>query len=189
MLRKILEEKNMSLYELSKRTQIAYSTLSNIKNNHTDSKKISAEIIYKIAKSLNITMDELYERLNVPYRFEFELFKSEMCHTLKRMGDYKFVLYLIEEDLITKYWNWEWYPESLYTLAMLDYLSKLYGAPICNKYDFYRGQKLDKLLYPKDAIMFDELCKTNKMKEKTLKYCNPEFLKYNIVAGDIRDVV
>ena len=55
MLRKILEEKNMSLYELSKRTQIAYSTLSNIKNNHTDSKKISAEIIYKIAKSLNIT--------------------------------------------------------------------------------------------------------------------------------------
>ena len=53
-------------------------------------------------------------------RSDFELFKSNTCHRLKELGDIDFVIELLEEDSIRKYYNKKWYPESLYLLAMHD---------------------------------------------------------------------
>lgn len=189
MLTDLLTEYDISLYELSQKANVPYSTLSNIKLEKTDARKISSDTLYRLSKYLNIPMEKLYLKMNAPKRMEFELFKSEACHELKRRGDASYILYLVEEDVISLYWELDWHAESLYLLAMLDYLSKLHNAPICNKYDYYRTKKLANILYPKDVLLMDKLNPDSNIKEEVLKTCNPEFLKYNIVEGDLRDVV
>ena len=64
MLGDILEEYDISLYELSKRTQIPYSTLSNIKLEKTDTRRITGDTLYRLSKYLGISMEELYLKLN-----------------------------------------------------------------------------------------------------------------------------
>ncbi|MBQ6813931.1 MAG: helix-turn-helix transcriptional regulator [Lachnospiraceae bacterium] len=189
MFRDLIEEYEISLYELSKKANVPYSTLSNIKLEKTDARKISSDTLYRLSKYLNISMEKLYLKMNAPKRMEFELFKSEARHELKRKGDTSYILYLLEEDIISIYWELDWQAESLYLLAMLDYLSKRHNTPICNKYDYYRTQKLANILYPKDILLMDKSNPDRNIKEEVLKICNPEFLKYNIVEVDLTDVV
>lgn len=54
---KLLNEKGISLYELSKQTEIPMSTLSNFKNR--EGAKLSAKYLVKVADFLGITLDEL----------------------------------------------------------------------------------------------------------------------------------
>ena len=126
-------------------------------------------------------------------RMDFELFKSEMCHRLKSAGDVEFITKLVMENWIEEYWNKEWYPECFYLLAMLDYLSGLYDVPKFSKYNKYRNYKLEKILYPRDVLFLEKFVPEENYKRKVLEECknNPcsaEFLKYNIIEGDIRDV-
>lgn len=126
-------------------------------------------------------------------RMEFELFKSEACHWLKNLGDVEFVTRLVTEDWISIFWNKEWYPECFYLLAMLDYLSAIYNVPKLGKYNDYRGYKLESILYPRDILFWEKILPEAQYKKRVLEECrsNPcsaEFLKYNIIEGDIRDV-
>ena len=86
MLKEILKEKNFTMYKLSKMSGVPYSTISDICTGKTKLEKCSAETIYKVAKALKVTMEELL----APYveeRCSFELFKSNVCHRLKAKGD------------------------------------------------------------------------------------------------------
>ena len=189
MLIDILETKNISLYKLAKETQIPYTTLSSIKLNKVKTENITCDVVNKLAKYFDISMDTMYKQLLFPKRKNFEWFKSEVCHKLKFLGDKKFVIKLVEKDYISIFWEMEWYAESLYLLAMLDILSKKYNAPLCTRYDYYRTQKLKNILFPLDILLKSEISPSFNWKEEILKDCNPEFLKYNIVEGEIYDVV
>lgn len=61
MLKDILVERNLSVYRVSKDTGIAYSTLNDIVIDKKDIKKASAELLYRLAKYLNLSMEVLYE--------------------------------------------------------------------------------------------------------------------------------
>lgn len=61
MLNEWIEQKNISLYRLSKNSGIPYSTISDICSGKTQIEKCSGETIYKLAKELDITMEELLE--------------------------------------------------------------------------------------------------------------------------------
>ena len=189
MFADILELKNISLYQLSKDTKIPYTTLSNLKLEKVKVENITCQIVCILADYFYVSMDIMYQRLQCPKRKSFDWFKSEVCHKVKFLGDKQFVVKIVEEDYISKLWNIEWYAESFYLLAILDILSKKYNAPLCNKYDFYRTQKLDNLLYPSEITLKDMLMPELKLKETILRTSNPEFLKYNIVEGDIFNVI
>lgn len=60
MIKDILEEKGLSVYKVSKETNISYSTLSDIVLEKTDIKKSSAELLYRLSKYLNVSMETLY---------------------------------------------------------------------------------------------------------------------------------
>lgn len=189
MLTDLLNEKKVSLYDVSKKTGIPYSTLSNIKLNKTNAKNISANNLYILAKYFNLSMEEIFVKLTTEYRMSFEIFKSEFCHKLKEMGDIEFVIYLLKNNLIENYWKKEWYAESFYLIALLDILCKKYNKELVNKYNYIRTEKLAEPLYPRDIIMYDYLFPEKNIKESILENCNKEFLKYNIIEGDIYDVV
>jgi transcriptional regulator with XRE-family HTH domain len=55
-----MDKKKISVYKLAQSTGIAYSTLSNIVNGKTDIQSVSAKVLYKLAKGLDLSMEQLY---------------------------------------------------------------------------------------------------------------------------------
>ena len=118
-------------------------------------------------------------------RPSFETFKSGVCHELKHMGDIDYLIYLLESGIIREYFDKKWYPESLYLLAMLDYLSRINYVPLCTGYDDLRKFRLKTTVYPTDAILMQELFQDDFYLKRARKDAIPEFLAFNIVEGDV----
>ena len=134
------------------------------------------------------------DRLILQKQMDTDLFKSEMCHTLKRLGDYEFIKEVINDNWVRYFWDKEWYFESLYTLAMIDYLTYIYHAPVYEPLDKYRQYKLSEPVFPFSMLLIDSIKRNDEQKQQALKECSEDecgrfFLKYNIVEKDIRDVV
>jgi len=122
-------------------------------------------------------------------RSTFDVFKSEICHQVKEMGDLEFIIYTLESGHIRHYFDKRWYPESLYLLAMVDYLSRENSLPICREYHDIRSCKLAEPLFPLGIVMADAVMKSSKWKDESMRNAIPEFLRFNIVEGEIRDVI
>ena len=112
-------------------------------------------------------------------RPSFEQFRSNICHKLKDLGDIPFITQLLENNQIRAYYNRKWYPEALYLLAMLDYLSKLHGIPLCSNYNDLRKAKLTQPLYPSEVLLLCELLHSDSPKEEAISKAIPEFLRFN----------
>lgn len=61
MLKTYLATHNISIYRISKRSGISYSTLNDIANCKVEIENVKAGIVFALAKSLGISMDALYE--------------------------------------------------------------------------------------------------------------------------------
>lgn len=122
-------------------------------------------------------------------RTDFELFKSNVCQRLKELGDAEFIIEVLEKDEIRKYYEKSCYIESLYLLAMLDYISRENNVPICSKYDEMRKMKLKNTVFPAGVLTIAAVTKNEKIKEQAIKDSIPEFIKFNIVESEVRNVV
>ena len=71
---------------------------------------------------------------------------------------------------------------------MLDYISKQNNIPLAKEYNNLRNKKLKYIIFPRDVNTITALNDNSKAKENALKNAIPEFLKYNIVETDIRNV-
>ena len=54
MIKTLIDEQNVSLYELSKKSGIAYSTLSDLYNGKTNIKKCNIRTAYALSHALNM---------------------------------------------------------------------------------------------------------------------------------------
>lgn len=122
-------------------------------------------------------------------RCSFELFKSNVCHRLKELGDINFIIEILENNIIIEYFNRKWYPESFYLLAMLDYLSRINNIPLCNKYNDLRLHSLSETIYPSSIIAISAVSGSNYSKEKAIKEAIPEFMMFNIVENEVRNII
>ena len=166
-----------------------YPGINDICNGKTDLDKCAAGTLYRIAKALGISVEEILESSRQEYRSSFETFKSNTCHHVKDMGDVDFMLDLLESDEIRMLYNKQWYPEALYLLAMLDYLSRENHIPICTKYDDIRARKLSKPIFPAGVLLTSEILGTDEPKRKAEREAIPEFKRFNIIESRVRDVV
>lgn len=188
MINELMESKNISMYRLAKESSIAYSTINDICSGKAQLEKCSAETIYRISKVLGVSMEELVEPC-LEKRSNFELFKSYTCHQLKELGDVEFVIDILEEDSIRKYYKKKWYPECFYLLAMLDYVSRENEIPICTQYDDLRDLKLKKMLFPASVLAASKVAKNDDIKQRSIEESIPEFLRFNIVESEVRNVI
>ncbi len=122
-------------------------------------------------------------------RTDFDVYKSNICHLVKDMGDIGFCIYILENDMVRKLYQKEWYPEALYLLAMVDYLSKENDLPICSEYEDIRCQKLAKVIYPSGVAILSYITGKEKYKEEAVAQAIPEFMRHNIVESEVRNVV
>lgn len=130
--------------------------------------------------------ERLAERL---YRYEFEIYKSNISHYLNSVGDVEFLSSVISDDTVRYYWDKKLYKEALYMLAAVDYLSRLNEIPLVSNYEQLRRESFDEPLYPRDVILRSRLLKSDKPKKEAVTKAIPEFLRHNIVEGDLRDAV
>ena len=147
--------------------------------------------MYKIAKVLGVTVDSMLENNyvdKVDYRCSFETFKSNTCHHVKDIGDIDFIIETLEADEIRKLYERSWYREALYLLAMVDYLSRINDLPLCTNYNDIRAQKLERPYFPAGVIVSYAATGDERIKEKALANAIPEFLRFNIVEGEVRNV-
>ena len=189
LINEILKEKNMTMYRLSKESGVPQATVSDICSGKADLEKCSVGTLFRIAKVLNVSIEDILESDDKKYRSSFETFKSNTCHHVKDMGDIDFMLSLLEKDDIRKYYKRRWYPEALYLLAMLDYLSRVNNVPICTRYDDIRAHKLKSPIYPVGVLLTSEIMKSDKPKKMAEKEAIPEFKRFNIIESEVRNVV
>ena len=145
MIKQILKKRNISVYKCSKLSGIPYTTLHELITSKSKFENCSIKTINKLATTLNIPISELIES-ELEYRMPFEEFKSELCHRLKRLGQINFIKNILLNDSISNYYNKGWYAEALYSLACLDYISKLNNIPLAKEYNAYRNKKLKKTI-------------------------------------------
>ena len=121
-------------------------------------------------------------------RSSFETFKSNVCHYVKDMGDLAFIIETLENDTIRELYKKAWYPESMYLLGMVDYLSKLNDLPMCTNYNDIRAKKLAQPVYPSGILIKAAVMKDDTIKEEARKKAIPEFMRFNIVESDVRNL-
>ena len=187
-IKDIMKKKNISVYRLSAMSGIPYSTLTDIVNEKTKIGKCNVETVYKLSKALDIDMMKMIEEHMMP-RCSFELFKSNVCHQLKELGDKGFVIEVLETNIIQDYYEKQWYPECLYTLAMLDYISRINNIPICSNYNDLRCMKLQDIIYPTSIVALAAVTKNRDIKEESRQKSIPEFIRFNIVECEVRNVI
>jgi len=121
-------------------------------------------------------------------RISFENFKSNVCHQLKKLGWIDFLIEVIENDTISKYWQNEWFPEAFYVLAMTDYVSRLHDVPLCNRYDYMRNQKLQKKIYPTGILLMSMVSNDESILTEAFENSIPEFKRFNIIENEVEKV-
>jgi len=178
----------MSIYRLAKASKVPYATCNDIINGKTKLEKCSAETVYRLAQTLNISMEELLAPCFIK-RSSFENFKSTVCHRVKEKGDIDFIIEMLESQEIRIYFERKWYPECLYLLAMLDYLSRLNDVPICDDYDDIRKYRLEKTVFPTSLIAMSLGLNDEEILNNAINNSIPEFRKYNIIESEVRNVV
>lgn len=192
MLRLLLEDKQISLYKLEKKSSISHATLNDIYNEKTDINKCSTLLLFNMSKALNVNMNKLYSLLSyndlflITYSDEFDLFKSNVCHELATLKYKSFLKKHLTKNTVINYYNEEKIKESLYLLSMIDYLCLSHNIPLVKEYDNIRQQRLDKLYVSKSIYL---LLKTKSIKiSKLLKESINEFSKHNILEGDVYNI-
>jgi len=190
----ILWRRGMTKYKLAKASGLPHTTINDICSGKTRIEKCSAETLYKLSKPLGVSMEELIEDgmkgdTAMEYRSAFDVFKSNVCHQVKDMGDLDFVIHTLESDRIRKYFDKQWYPESLYVLAMVDYLCRENGLPLCREYNDIRAKKLAEPLFPLSVVMADAATKNSRWKTESVRDAIPEFMRCNIVESEVRNVI
>ena len=104
------------------------------------------------------------------------------------MGDENFIIDILEKDEIRALYNKRWFPESLYLLAMLDYLSRENNIPLCTRYNDIRMQKLSKPLFSEGVLITSEVLKSDEPLKKAIQEAIPEFRRFNIIESEVRSV-
>lgn len=118
---------------------------------------------------------------------EFELFKGNVCHMVKEYGQLQFLEDTLVSNQVEKLWNEGQQLYSLYLLAMVDYLSGLNDIPLYAKYNYLRNHKIQKKVYPLSLILAAKMDDADI--DELAKDAIPEFLRFNIVEGNVFDVV
>lgn len=183
----LLEQKNMTKYKLSKTSGVPFTTISEITTCKSKIKNCTGDTLYRLAKALDVTIEDLLAD-SMEYRQNFETYKSNVCHQVKNMGDIDFIIDTLESDKVQKLYQKSWYPESLYLLAMLDYLSRENDLPVCAEYNEIRATRLKEPVYPASILTMCAAYKSDAPKNESRDEAIPEFMRFNIVENEVRNV-
>ena len=186
-IKSLLKNKQMTKYRLAKTSGVSQTTVNDICSGKVAIKNCTGETLYRLAKTLDVSMESLLSE-HMEYRPAFEIFKSNICHSVKDLGDIDFLMDVIKSDRIISYLDKRWHREALYLLAMVDYLCRENNLPLHEVYAELRCLKLSDVIYPSGILILCAALRSNEPKERSLREAIPEFLRHNIVESEVRNV-
>jgi len=104
------------------------------------------------------------------------------------MGDLPFLVSILQSNEIQDYYKNDQLLECFYLLGMVDYLCRINNLPCDGEYNYIREYQLAEPVFPMGVYYLCRVYKNDKPKEEFIKKAIPEFLKYNIVESDVRNV-
>ena len=168
-----LKKQKMNIRTCSMKSGIPYATLYPIIKGQVDIGTCAYYTVEKLAKALGYRPDQI-----VYHKEDFQTFRNNLHHEIKR-NDLQTVLGIIEHEDVEYYRLHGDYIKMLYLVATVDYISKKYEIPLCDRYDEIRNMKLEEPFFVGDSTFL------NKGMDAGIE----EFAKYNIVEGDLYDAV
>jgi len=186
-INQLLKRKNLTKYKLSKISGVPFTIISEITTGKSKLKNCTAGTVFKLAKALDMTVEDLLAD-NMLCRQSFEIYKSNICHLVKNIGDIDFIIATLETDEIRNLYRKQQYPESLYLLAMVDYLSRENNLPVCKEYNDIRMTKLKEPIYPASILTMCAILNSDTPKEESKNEAISEFMRFNIIESEIRNV-
>ena len=185
--KELLEKKKVNGYLVSVNTGIPYMTINDLMNGKTSIQNVTLKHAIKIADYLNISVEKL-AKLDNPKFIEFRYFRNNTLHYLKSLGAEPFIKKIINAKEIDYYYKNDGKKYAYYLLALLDYLCRYNNLPkYQDRYNKIRKEKLDKPLFVGgDIFKFDTVEEAEKEFNITVI---PEFKKYNIIEGNVFNVV
>jgi len=183
----LLAQKGMTKYKLAKISGVPQTTVTDICSGKAKIGNCSSATVYKLAQTFGVSMEQLIAG-ELEYRSSFETYKSNICHLVKDKGDLDFLIDTLESGRIRELYEKQWYAESLYLLAMVDYLSRENDLPLCVEYSDIRSMKLTRTIYPAGILTLCAAFKSDDPKTESLREAIPEFLRHNIVEAEVRNV-
>lgn len=196
MFKHLVIRHNKSLYSIANESDVPYTTVSDLFHQKTKIENMTAKNVYKLSRSFNMSMDAFYKRcqtslLDRSFDLDYDQFRSDVAHVLKHVGDLEFMKMMEYHDWIRCCLIEKKYVYALYMLSLYDYLKNKMGQPLDKKYERLRSLKLKEPLYPADSYALEAVSPlhASKLKEYQIEHAYPEFLKHNIVEGDLYNVV
>lgn len=165
-------EKNAQLHSIQTETDIFYTPNRNYAIYDTED-----------AQKYVLKYSTLFEK-----RMSFENFKSTVCHRVKEVGEVNFIVENILARCVEVFYKKQWYLESFYTLAMLDYLSRKNNIPLCGIYNKMRCGKLEKLVYPSGIMRLYMASKDESILKESFERSIPEFKRFNIIENEVENL-
>jgi transcriptional regulator with XRE-family HTH domain len=183
----LLAERGITRYRLAKESGVPHSTLKDICLGKAKIENCSGETLFRLARVLGVSIETLLADA-MEHRPAFETFKSNVCHSVKDMGDIEFLIDVTKSDSVFACLEKRWYREGLYLLAMVDYLCRENGLPLDERYAELRRAKLSEILYPAGVLILCAALNSDEPKARSLREAIPEFLRHNIVEAEVRNV-
>lgn len=179
----LLKDKNITGYSLAKLTGIPYTTINDLINYRTLPKNISLDHALRIARVLDISVEELNDIEGAPMT-NFDFFRTNLLNDINLMGPNKWISKVVKNKVIDFYYKNGGLPHALFTLAMLDYLSrKKHLSTYQKRYNDLRKIKLDQVLFTGVSIIsFNSIEEAERLLAIKIE---PEFRRHNIVELDV----
>ena len=118
---------------------------------------------------------------------DFENFKSNICHTLKALGDLAFLVVVLKKNIIRYCYEENLLIECFYLLGLVDYLCRINGLPFDKEYEDIREYELEERVFPGGINILCSIENSDNAKQEALNNAIPEFLRFNIVEWGIRN--
>jgi len=189
----ILNEKEKSLYRLSKESEIPYSTLYELTHDYDVYRKCSADTLFRLSKALGISMDYLYERFSnrllevAIASSSFDLYRSQITHDLNRLGDQEFFHQIISDNTIEHLFWSNLLHEAYYLYATVLYLARInhFQLPV---YSWMKKEKIkNQVIFPSGVFLKYKVYNNPDILRDEYRKSIPEFRKFGFVERDLKN--
>lgn len=188
MLYDAILRRGMNLHQCSERSSVPYTTLRQLAFGKSDIRRCRAMTLRRLSLALGMPMEDIL-RPYMRWGFDgvpWEAYKSRIQHMLKWMGDREFIRDAVKNIVPAYYFMRGHAAECLYLVAMVDYVCRENGISPFEGFEPFRKMKFAEPIYPADAIMAQTL--GIEIGREIEENAIPEFVRHNIIEGDVRDV-
>ena len=183
----LMNSRGLSAYRLAAECGLSYHALLAIADGSSSLGRCSAETVYRIARRLDVSMEDLLAS-GMTERCSFECFRISVQRRIREIGDYAFILEQLDSDRIRSLDALRWHPECLYLLAMLDCQCGFHRTGIEPRYDDLRMRRLSEPLFPAGLRARMQVLGIDETADTALRLSIPEFRRFNIIETEVRHV-